>query len=286
MLTTLALALSLFSAPQEAWNLAAGSGSGEEPVTTLRRAEMPAAVAWRVSSQERPWLGVSLSGEGNLTVTEVQPDSPAERGGVQVGDRLLALDGEQLESFPALTEVLGASQVGDRVELEVGRRVELRFSDEHRAEDGRPLIGVFLSQNRITEVQEGRPAEAAGLRKGDRIVAIGDRETADADQVVEALRELEGDTAELTVGQTLELELTARPQGLMSPTPALPRVEGEAPRGFRRRSPTPLTPLPPPAPEHGGDAGALRGELRALSEEIRVLREEIARLREELKAMR
>ena len=56
-----------------------------------------------------------------LYLTEVEPDGPADRAGIQPGDILLTLDGTSITSADALDRFLYAHQVGDTVTVTVYR---------------------------------------------------------------------------------------------------------------------------------------------------------------------
>ncbi len=71
-----------------------------------------------------PWLGATLAVEdGEVRVTRVVPGGPAQKAGLQVGDRLLALDAESLKgaSLEVLERLVLSRAVGDTMALEVGR---------------------------------------------------------------------------------------------------------------------------------------------------------------------
>ena len=82
-----------------------------------------------------------------------------------------------------------------------------------------PIIGVTLDTSytdggsRISEVNPGGPAEAAGLRSGDIITALAGRETSDSTELVVAIRDFApGDTVGITYlrsgeSQTVDLVL-------------------------------------------------------------------------------
>lgn len=80
-------------------------------------------------------------------VVEVLPDSPAERGGLQVGDRIVAVDGQQLGFGEELADLIAEYEPGDRITLEVerpgdgSRRIRVQLA-EHPDKEGVPYLGV------------------------------------------------------------------------------------------------------------------------------------------------
>lgn len=141
----------------------------------------------------------------------------------------------------------------------------------------------------VTEVVDGSPAAAAGLRAGDVIVKAGDTEVASPDALHEAM-------AGTKPGEKLDLQLLRKgnrqkvtatlgemPKTAIAP-PAPPGVDGDvkvlAPRMLRRMG------------RDGGDGEReviierkrlTDDELDEVRQEMKVLREELQRLREELK---
>jgi S1-C subfamily serine protease len=82
----------------------------------------------RTGHAAHAWLGISVgqAADGSVIVGEVAPDGPAARAGLQVGDRLVAIDGQPVtEAFEVITRI-AAKPVGSTVELKFER-------------DGRPL---------------------------------------------------------------------------------------------------------------------------------------------------
>ena len=87
-------------------------------------------------SQPEPMIGVSVDSFGTevepdlwgIGVLKVEPDSPAERAGVQVGDYVIAADGEAVSSSRDLLRVRRRYHVGDAMPLTLwrgGERVEV-----------------------------------------------------------------------------------------------------------------------------------------------------------------
>lgn len=78
------------------------------------------------AASRRAWLGVNcVERDGQLRVTRVSPDSPADVAGVERGDHIVAIDGTPVASLGALWQALWA---GGRPEREV--TLEVRRGDE------------------------------------------------------------------------------------------------------------------------------------------------------------
>jgi S1-C subfamily serine protease len=104
---------------------------------------VPAATVARVAGQllarghiARGWLGIatqpvrlppslrrSVGGESEagLVVVNVEPDSPADRGGVQLGDILLTLDGQAVTDPGDVMAALAGDRIGTVIGLRVAR---------------------------------------------------------------------------------------------------------------------------------------------------------------------
>jgi len=75
-------------------------------------------------TQRRASLGTipDFAGEGRgVLLADVVPGSPAEKAGMQKGDRILAVDGEEIGSLEDLQAVLKSHQPGDRVSVRFSR---------------------------------------------------------------------------------------------------------------------------------------------------------------------
>ncbi|MCU0493604.1 MAG: S1C family serine protease [Chloroflexaceae bacterium] len=102
---------------------------------------VPMEIAWRVAatlaqhgSVKRGYLGISSqpvelpegqragrSQERGLLIVRVEPGSPAEKGGLLLGDILVGLDGQPVDDTDALQSMLIGNRVGASVNIEVIR---------------------------------------------------------------------------------------------------------------------------------------------------------------------
>jgi S1-C subfamily serine protease len=90
---------------------------------------------------------VSICG---LIVAQVENDSPAEEAGIQIGDLILALDGETIRTQAAFVDAVRARQPGDEIELTIfhpGDEAELELVvtlGEHPEDEGVAFLGVTV----------------------------------------------------------------------------------------------------------------------------------------------
>lgn len=69
-----------------------------------------------------PELGaVSVSVEGGIHIIHVEPDSPAERGGLETGDILTRFKDVAISAKPDLNRTLATVEWGDEVALIIKR---------------------------------------------------------------------------------------------------------------------------------------------------------------------
>jgi S1-C subfamily serine protease len=173
-------------------------------------------------------------------ITGIVPDSPADQAGLQEGDTIVSVEGQAVEQENDLADLITAHDPGDTVTLEIERPGEEPIEvtttlGEHPDKEGTAYLGVEyrptpqirwfrgeempleelpfdmpplsgkgfrlpLVGNTIVRVDEGSPAEKAGLQVGDRITKI------DGDDV-NPENNLQGAIAERQPGDTVRLEV-------------------------------------------------------------------------------
>lgn len=120
---------------------------------------------------------ILMSGVPTLTsrVGGVLPGSPAERAGILEGDRIVAVNGEEIWRWPDLEDKLdtpGPAEVTLSVERD-GKRIDVALAREKA--DGGGWKEAGLSSHApvalISVPDPQSPAALAGLQTGDRIVA-------------------------------------------------------------------------------------------------------------------
>ncbi len=103
---------------------------------------------------------VQISGQG-AQVEDVIPGMPAD-GVLRTGDIVVAVDGVQVQTAPALVEIVRRRQVGDVVALAIvrdGQGQEVRVGTRSSpTEPGRPVVGVTVT-TRLFDVQLPFPVD-------------------------------------------------------------------------------------------------------------------------------
>jgi serine protease Do len=152
-------------------------------------------------------------------VTQVEPDSPAGKAGLKVGDVITELDGKKVSDAGELQVEVGQKRPGTTIKLEVmrdGKTVNLPITLEamgsrdkegnevSEADHGKMHWGVGLSDLTpdlrqqlqapgevhgavIEQVQPGSSADNAGLQRGDVIVQVNRHDVQSASDVKQAL---------------------------------------------------------------------------------------------------
>jgi serine protease DegQ len=153
------------------------------------------------SAETAEALGIETDNNQGALVEEVFPESPAEQVGIEVGDIIVAVDGEPIAGAGDLRTTIGLKRSGDKVKITVQREGKrLRFNatlDQINSEpqvlagDIHPgLAGAAFSSYDgksqpydgdgilIESVAEGSPAEFRGLQPSDVIALVNQQPVA------------------------------------------------------------------------------------------------------------
>jgi serine protease Do len=185
----------------------------------------------------RGWLGVQiqpisheiaesigLAKAKGAIVADVTEGSPAQEGGLKVGDTILMVNGAEVEDPRDLALKISRINPGDKAKVTVWRngkekQISLRIGSmpgqkqaamkAGKTPTGSPLAqtGMKLADSEdgqgavVVSVKPGSAAHKAGLRRGDVIKQAAGLKVEDADDVAEALQE----AAEQGLSRTLML---------------------------------------------------------------------------------
>jgi regulator of sigma E protease len=147
-------------------------------------------------------------------VSEVTASSPAARAGLVSGDEITAIDGRRVADqrdvlFDLLDSVLshGSAQLAVQARSGASRQLTLAVTDpveRKRLAELSNLLGVLGFQMQgpvippiIGSVEPGGPAAHAGLRPGDRVVAVDGRPVHDFADMAHYVPAIPGKTIEL-----------------------------------------------------------------------------------------
>jgi putative serine protease PepD len=159
-----------------------------------------------ISSRDRP---VTAGGVGDFSyINAIQTDAAINPG--NSGGPLLNLAGQVIGINSAIATVVqsftgegGSIGLGFAIPINSAKRIADEIIDT--GQSSTPIIGVSLDTAytgdgaRINEVNKNGPADKAGLRPGDVIIGIGDRDAQDATELVVAIRSYApGDSVTLT----------------------------------------------------------------------------------------
>ncbi|CAD5262193.1 MULTISPECIES: DegQ family serine endoprotease [Halomonadaceae] len=203
---------------------------------------IPINVAMDVAEQlreggrvDRGWLGVMIQpvsddlaesfGMENAIgalIADLDPEGPAAQGGLQAGDVILEVNGEEVERSSSLPRLIGKGAPGTEVELtlmrdgeELTESVELGSwpdTEQQSAQAGsnnQARLGVMVAEIDDTmreqlnvpggvivrQVESGSVAAEAGIRPGDVLVSIDHRSVSSSAELVEIVEALPTDRA-------------------------------------------------------------------------------------------
>ena len=248
-----------FGADRTEWALAAFPLGGYVKMLDEREGEVPAAELHRAFNRQTVgkrfaivaagplanlllavvlYWGLFVHGSEELKAIIELPaaESAAARAGLRAGDTVVSVAGDDVRSWQELRwamlqHALDGSQVGIGVIPEGGRNAELRTlslagaSLEAEAGDVLDQLGLHPLRPPIAPVIgrliDGGAADLAGLRVGDRVVAIDGEPVEQWSQLVEKVVASEGRTL------SVQIERDGQPQ-VLAVTPQLEQAGGRS----------------------------------------------------------
>lgn len=198
-------------------------------------------------------LGISFNSKDMVraepVIDKVRLGSPAEKAGIQLQDRITAVDGKAITRLSEMKHLLGVKYADDIVKFTIQRgdqtlQVEITLAGE-LAPYQPAFLGILPSRSdadrgvTVRTVMADSPADKSGLKPQDRIVQWGDVEIQNANDLreqlnrlqpgvelpVEILRGQNKETVNITVApipNTVPAELPAQgPYGIAELPPAL-----------------------------------------------------------------
>jgi len=176
---------------------------------------------------------INMAGTETLIIKpiigEVTPNKPAARAGLQVGDRIVAVNGEAIENFDDLRMAI-AMHANTPLRVDYVRNgtkhTTTMTPDREQSDFGpvgkagvRPWIDAVVGR-----IRPGSPAAKSGLQPGDRILSANGRPVIELTQLDAAFDQVKGGPILLVVARgSQQLSITL---------PAVKATDQDAYRGF------------------------------------------------------
>jgi regulator of sigma E protease len=160
-------------------------------------------------------------------IEAITPGSPAEIAGLQIGDRIIRANEEEISTLGELYEKVSKTH-GRPVTLDVirGKSVKTLIVTPTvkmapgNSDEPQYLLGIEDHAPVVGGVMPDTPAMAAGLQKDDRVIQIDETPIATWSQMTEIVRKSAGTTLQIRVnrdGKVIPLSIT--PEGETITTP-------------------------------------------------------------------
>ena len=150
----------------------------------------------------------------SMRIGDVEENSAGSKGGFKRGDEILTVEGKPAKNWEMFWQDM-ALEAGSNLPVVVkraARETTLTLTPEMNTRFGIAQTGLFGEQEiEIAKVISGKPAEAAGLKVGDRILSIDTTRIPSATALIEMVNGSKGQEISLTFqreGVTQSLKLT------------------------------------------------------------------------------
>ncbi|TLU66697.1 Do family serine endopeptidase [Thalassotalea litorea] len=159
-------------------------------------------------------------------ISQVAPDSAAQKAGIKAGDIIIAVNGKQVKTFNELRGKIGSIGAGKEVEFTIlrdGREKQvvaklkpaadanIAASTMHPMLKGAQFSSADNNQGvEVSALEANSAAQAVGLRKGDTIIGVNRKKVNNLAQLRSALEGVKGVVALNVVRGNTELYLMIR----------------------------------------------------------------------------
>ncbi|PWT87579.1 MAG: hypothetical protein C5B54_12075, partial [Acidobacteria bacterium] len=177
-----------------------------------------------VVSEVNPQMKDELRIDSGVIVNQVMHGSAADKAGIRKGDVILSINGDRVEDANDVREIMGSMEKPQQMEIDLirdGKDMKIAVTPDKQRNSffgGMPRthLGVELQdldQNLssyfkvapdagvlIVRVENGSPAEKAGLQSGDVVTECNGKKVGSARDLMDTVRDLQEDeSADLTV---------------------------------------------------------------------------------------
>jgi regulator of sigma E protease len=142
-------------------------------------------------------------------IGRVLEKSPAEAAGLRPGDRVISIDGRDVPTWEAFSMAIlpKAGREVDIIAIRNGQRQRFEVTPIGQTKYEVGDIGIQpLVHPQVAAVTSGEPADKAGLRQGDVILAVDGLTNVQNDELVKHIRSRDGQQVRLTIrrGETVQ----------------------------------------------------------------------------------
>jgi regulator of sigma E protease len=142
------------------------------------------------------WSIALVQGERLLQTTEIGyviPGSSAEKIGLQAGDKILSVNGKTIDHWEAILQSMYLDNIGKDITLDIERAQQHRTIPIPRTalpDIQNASFGIIPSHTEaiISEVMKDKPADKAGLKSGDVILALNDQRVFNEQHVIKIIK--------------------------------------------------------------------------------------------------
>lgn len=166
-----------------------------------------AGIFWFVGVQSESYLGTPAR-------VAAIPEKEQGASGIQAGDRIAAVNGVETPTWQKVFAKLENVKPNDSVTLKVERNGTEQTLNAKILPGGSDLdevVGYPQTPTTVDEIVIGTPAEKAGMKSGDKIVAINGKPIATFQQLMEVVRNSNGHPVQFSVlrdGKELVFNIT------------------------------------------------------------------------------
>ncbi|MFT6815447.1 MAG: regulator of sigma E protease [Sphingobacteriales bacterium] len=180
------------------------------------------------------WMLAFGYGDSKLPLSEIKhglvPSVPAQEIGIQLGDKITKVNGENITY---LSDIISADVLLGGVMLTIernGEEIELPVPNDmldKMTDAGNPMFVVDRQEFIIGDISPGSNAESAGLKKGDKVLAIDSTEFTFFDEfkaILDSKTDSEIQLSVLREGENLNIPVKVTDEGKIG---FLPMRDGE-----------------------------------------------------------
>ncbi|HET6370049.1 MAG TPA: RIP metalloprotease RseP [Nitrospiria bacterium] len=189
-------------------------------------------------------------------VGEVLENSAAARAGIRPDDRVAAINGKKVDYWDQIEEAVQKSN-GRALQITVSRDgKEITTEVIPMVQEEKDIFGdpvkiweVGLQPKvpaKIGSIQSGSPADSAGIKPGDQIIAVGDKKITQWQQIRDEIQASKGEEITLHVlrdGKQIELKITPKSADVQEPKGWMIGIYPKHPQVTRRFNPLTATVL-------------------------------------------